>query len=132
MRPGRVQFPVAGRLDGLALNLSIDALQALQYLFVEAANPTHRKHGRQYPLSVSARIRRPDRVLVPHLGSAHRCLSDSSPDLLRHTVVAMKLVEPVLDVTKRALCNRHYVVRIFESTRPRLLENRPKSYCSCG
>ena len=72
MRPGRGQSPVAGRLDGLVMNLSVAALQGLQYLIVEAANPTHRKHSRQYPLLVSAGIRSPDRVPVPLLGSAHR------------------------------------------------------------
>src|SRR5215472_5227714 len=113
MRPGRGQSPVASRLDGLAVNLSVAAFQGLQYLIVEAANPTHRKHSRQDPLFVSAGIRGADGVLVPFLGSAHRCLKDSPPDFLGNALGEMKLVKPVLDVTERVLRNG-YIVRILE------------------
>src|SRR5215469_5321951 len=132
MRPSPGQSPVAGRLDGLALNLNVAALQRLQYLNVEAANPIHRKNSRQYPLFVSAGICGLDRVPVPLLGSAHGCLQDSPPDFLGNAVVEIKLVERFLDVTKRALRNGRHIVRIFEPIRLRLLEDWPKGYCSGG
>src|SRR5215469_2665633 len=125
VRPGRRQSPRAGRFDGLVVNLRVAALQGLQYLIVKTAYSAHRKHSCQHPVFVSAGIRGPDRVLVPVLGSAHRSLQDSPSNFLGNAVVEIKLLEQLLDVTKRAPTNG-YIVRILESIRLRLLEDWPK------
>src|ERR1035441_9172313 len=72
-----------------------------------------------------------DRVLVPALGSAHRCLQNSPPDSLGSGFVAINLFERVLYVPKRALGNGH-IVRILEFKRVRLFEDWPKGNCSLG
>src|ERR1700694_1724181 len=101
VRPSRIQFPVAGRVDRLLLKLRVGAFQSCQYLIVKTANPAHRKHSRQHPVFVSAGIRMPDCTHVPGLRGTHRCFQDSPPYFVGSAVIEVYPLEGVLDVTKR-------------------------------
>src|ERR1700722_7854982 len=131
VRPSHCQFPVACRLDGLAVNFWIVTFQRLQYLSLKTLYPTHRKNGRQHPLPVATGVRGLDRVRMPVLGSAHRCLQNSAAYFFGKTLVEIKLLERVPDVAKSALSDAR-IVRIIEPIRLRLFEDRPKGNRSAG
>ena len=70
----------------------------------------------------------PDRILVPGLGCSHRCFQTPAPYFLGSAVIAVELLERVLDVMKRALSNG-YIIGILKSIRVRLFQDRPKGNC---
>src|SRR5215469_18886584 len=114
VRPCSIQFPIAGRDDGLVIYLRIFTFQGLQYLIVKTANPAHRKYSRQHPIFVSAAICMPDRILMPDLGCTHGGFQNSPPHLLGSAFIAIDLRERVLNVMKCSLGNG-YIIRILES-----------------
>src|ERR1700685_3967770 len=131
VRPCSIQFPIARRDDGLVIYLRVFTFQGLQYLIVKTANPEHPKSSRQHPLFVSAGICMPDRILMPDLGCAHGGFQNSPPHLLGSALIAIDLLERVLDVMKRTLGNG-YIIRIVESICVRLFQDRPKGNCRPG
>ena len=108
------------------MDVLILVFQRLEYLVVEAANPAHCEYCGQLPLLVVTGVGGTNRILMPVLGRANRCLQDSAPYLFWNVGIQIEVMERLLHPLERLLGDGHVLGKL-KSVQIRLFQHRPKS-----